>query len=88
MHPFTQYNSLKRRPNESVHDFSSRFKKTYNAIATNMKPPPGSFKLHYADAFSSELTLLLRERIFVTLDDMIEDVIEVEVNLSASNKNK
>ena len=88
MHLLTQYNNLRRGPNESVHDFSSRFKKTYNAIPTDVKPPPGAAKLHYADAFSSEFTLLLRERRSVTLDDMIEDAIEVEVNLTTSNKNK
>jgi hypothetical protein len=31
---------------------------------------------------------LLRERRFVTLDDMIEDATEVEVNLTTSIKNK
>ena len=53
-----------------------------------MKTPPGVSKLHYVDAFSSEFTLLLRERRSVTLDDMIEDATEVEVNLITSNKNK
>ena len=77
LHLLTQYNSLRRGPNESVHDFSSRFKKTYNAILADVNPASGVSKLHYADAFSSEFTLLLRERGFVTLDDMIEDAIEV-----------
>ena len=88
LHLLTQYNNLRRGPNESVHDFSSRFKKTYNAIPADIKPPPGVAKLHYVDAFNSEFTLLLRERRYVTLDDMIEDATEVEVNLTASNKNK
>lgn len=88
LHLLTQYSNLKRGPNESVDDFSTRFKKTYNAIPTDVKPPPGAAKLHYADSFSSEFTLLLRERRFVTLDDMIEDATEVEVNLTTSNKNK
>ena len=84
----TQYSNLRRGPNESVYDFSARFKRTYNAIPADVKPPPGAAKLHYVDAFSSEFTLLLRERRYVTLDDMIEDATEVEVNLTASNKNK
>ena len=88
LHLLTQYNNLRRGPNESVHDFSSRFKKTYNAIPADVKPPPGAAKLHYADAFSSEFTLFLRERRSVTLDDMIEDATEVEVNLTTSNKNR
>ena len=88
LHLLTQYNNLRRTPNESVQDFSYRFKKTYNAIPSDVKPPPGASKLHYADAFSSEFTLLLRERRSVSLEDMMDDATEVEVNLSTSNKNK
>ena len=67
LHLLTQYNNLRRNPNESVQDFSYRFKKTYDAIPTDVKPPVGTAKLHYADAFSSEFTLLLRERTYVSL---------------------
>jgi hypothetical protein len=88
LHILTQYNNLRKGPNESVQDFSSRFKKTYNSILANVNPPLGATKLHYVDAFSSEFTLLLRERRSVSLDDMIEDATEVEVNLTTSNKNK
>jgi ribosome-associated translation inhibitor RaiA len=88
LHLLTQYNNLRRNPNESVQDFSHRFKKTYDAIPTNVKPPPGVANLHYADAFNSEFTLLLRERRFVSLEDMMDDATEVEVNLSASHRNK
>ena len=71
-----------------MQDFSDRFKKIYDAIPIDVKPPPGVAKLHYADAFSSEFTLLLRERRSVSLEDMMDDATEVEVNLSASHKNK
>ena len=77
----TQYNNLRKAPNESVQDFSYRFKKSFNAIPVDVKPPPGVAKLHYADAFSSEFTLLLRERRSVSLEDMMDDATEVEVNL-------
>ena len=88
LHLLTQYNNLRRNPNESVQDISYKFKKTSDAIPTNVKPPPGVAKLHYVDAFSSEFTLLLRERRSVSLEDMMDDAIEVEVNLSTSHKNK
>ena len=88
LHLLTQYNNLRRAPNESVQDFSSKFKKTYNVILANVKPPPSVSKLHYVDAFSSEFTLLLRERRFVSLEDMMDDATEVEVNLSTSHRNK
>ena len=32
LHLVTEYSNLRRGPNESVYDFSVRFKKTYNAI--------------------------------------------------------
>jgi hypothetical protein len=62
--------------------------RTYDAIPTDVKPPPGVAKLHYVDAFSSEFSLLLRERRFVSLTDMMDDAIEVEVTLTTSNKTK
>ena len=88
LHLLTQYNNLRRGPNESVQDFSSIFKKTYDAIPADVKPPLGVAKIHYVDAFSSEFTLFLRERRFVSLTDMMDDDIEVEVNLTSSNKTK
>lgn len=71
-----------------MQDFSTRFMRTYDSIPADVKPPPSATKLHYADAFSSEFTLLLRERRSVSLIDMMDDAIEVEVNLLASNKTK
>ena len=84
----TQYNNLKRGVVESVQDFSNRFMKTYDSILADVKLPPGDVKLHYEDAFDSEFTLLLRERRYVSLTDMMDDAIEVEVNPVASNKTK
>ena len=46
LHLLTQYSNLKRGPNESVYDFSAKFKKTYNAIPADVKPPLGATKLH------------------------------------------
>ena len=41
--------------------------RTYESIPTDVKPPLGVAKLHYAYAFDSEFTLLLRERISTSL---------------------
>ena len=62
--------------------------RTYDSTPDDVKPPPGNAKLHYADTFSSEFTLLLRERRYVSLTNMMDDVIKVEVNLSTTNKTK
>ena len=74
--------------NDSVQELSARFMRTYESIPTDVKPPPGAAKLHYADAFNSEFTLLLIERRSTSLENMMDDAIEVEVNLLASNKTK
>ena len=71
-----------------MQDSSTRFRRTYDAIHADVKPPPNATKLHYVDAFSSEFTLLLRERRFVSLAEMMDDAIKVEVNLITSNKTK
>lgn len=74
--------------NEFVQDFSARFIRTNESIPVDVKPPPGATKLHYAEAFDSEFTLLLRYIISTSLENMMRDAIVVEVNLSSSNKTK
>ena len=88
LHLLTQYNNLKRGPAEFVQDFFTRFMRTYDSIHVDVKPPLGASNIHYVDAFSSEFTLLLRKRRYVSLTNMMNDAIEVEVNLSTSNKTK
>ena len=74
--------------NEYVQDFSPRFMRTYESIPVDVTPPLGASKLHYADAFDHEFALLMRERRSTSLENMMQDGIEVEVNLSTSNKTK
>jgi hypothetical protein len=62
--------------------------RVYNSIPTEVKPPPGAAQLRYADSFDSYFSLLPRERRYTTLNDMMNDLIEVEVNLMASGKIK
>jgi hypothetical protein len=84
----TQYNNIKRSPNETVQEFSTKFMKFCNSIPIEIKPPLGASQLRYVDSFDSDFVLLLRERRSNTLDDMMSDVIEVEVNLMASKNIK
>jgi hypothetical protein len=88
LHLLTQYNNMRRSPDEIVQEFSSRFMKVYNSIPTEVKPPPKVSQLRYVDSFESDFDFLLRERISTSLDDMMSDAIEVEVNLMASGKIK
>jgi hypothetical protein len=60
----------------------------YNSMPIEVKPPPGASQLHYVESFDNDFSFLLRERRYNTLDDMMNDAIEVEVNLMASGKIK
>ena len=62
--------------------------KVYNAIPAQFKPPPGSTQLQYVEAFDSEFTLLLCERKPASLADMMNEVVEVEVNLTSARRKK
>jgi hypothetical protein len=79
---------MKRSPDEIVQEFSAKFMNFYHTIPIEVKPPPRVAQLRYVDSFESDFALLLRERRSTTLDDMMIDVIEVEVNLMASGKMK
>ena len=59
-----------------MHEFSRRFMRVYNSIPTDIKPCIGSEKLHYADAFDSDFSLLLRERKSVNMPAMFKYSLE------------
>ena len=84
----TQYNQLKRGNDEIVNSFYDIFRSTYSALPDECKPPEGMAKLHYAEGFDDDFALLLSERRSTTLEDMMNNAIEVEVNLMDYNKGK
>lgn len=65
-----------------------RFMRVYISIPADVKPLAGAAKLHFADAFDSDFSLILREIRYATLTYMIDDVVEVEANLMVSGKMK
>jgi hypothetical protein len=76
-----EYDHLKRKPGETIHQFSARFNKVYHAIPADIRPPPGSTHLHYPDAFDPEMTFQLRERNTVSLEEIQNIAVDVEANL-------
>jgi len=76
-----EYNSMKRNPNETIQEFTSRFNTVYNSIPYDMKPPPGFYLLHYPVAFDPDMAYQLRERDPTTLEEMQRNEINVEANL-------
>ena len=84
----TEYNNLKRDKNESDLDFYKRFNKVYNFIPAHIKPHPGAAQLCYVGAFDYDFSIILREREFVTLVEMQNDVVKIEVNMDATKRSK
>jgi hypothetical protein len=58
----TQYNNMKRAPEETVQEFSARFMRVYNSIPTEVQPPPGAAQLRYVDSFDNDFTLLVERK--------------------------
>jgi hypothetical protein len=79
---------MKRAPDDTLQEFSTRFMRVYNSILTEVESPPGVAQLRYVDCFDNDFTLLLRERISTNLDTIMIDVIKVDINLMASGKIK
>jgi hypothetical protein len=84
----TQYNNKKKALEETMQEFSACFLKVYNLIPAKFKPPPGITQLRYVDYFDSDFSLLLRERRSMSLDAIMSNVVEFEVNIMASGKIK
>ena len=77
-----EYSSLKRNEGESVHDYSTRFNSIYNSLPPHMKPPQGMALVRYPEGFDAEMAYQLRERDYLTLEDMQKGAVSVEENLS------
>ena len=45
-------------------------------------------KLHYAEAFDDDFALFLRERRSATLEDMMSDAIEVDINMISPKRGR
>ena len=51
---------MKRSLDETVHMFSSRFMKVYNAIPDEVNPPPKAAQLKYVDSFESDFFFIIK----------------------------
>ena len=62
--------------------------RVYNSIPPKIKPLVGASQLHYAEAFESDFSLLLRQIKSQSLPAMFKYALEDEANLMASGKMK
>jgi ribonuclease HI len=84
----TEFGNLKRGDGESVSDFIKRFNKMFGKIPAEIKPSDASAKITFSAAFDAEFCLILRERRSATLALMQDAALEVESNITASQKLK
>jgi hypothetical protein len=76
-----EYDHLKRKPRETIQQFSARFNEVYHSIPVEVRPPPGLAKLHFPEAFDPDMDFQLRERNTTSLEEMQSIVVNVETNL-------
>jgi hypothetical protein len=79
----SEYENIKRNQGETVQDYCIRFNNIYNAIPTDIKPPQGLDLIKFPDGFDADMSYQLRERNYVTLEDMQKSAVSVEANLLA-----
>jgi hypothetical protein len=84
----SEFGNLKRKEDESVSDFIKRFNKMFGKIPAEIKPSDASAKITFSAAFDAEFCLILRERRSATLALMQDAALEVESNITASQKLK
>jgi ribonuclease HI len=84
----SEFGNLKRKDDETVSDFIKRFNKMFGKIPAEIKPSDASAKITFSAAFDAEFCLILRERRSATLALMQDAALEVESNITASQKLK
>jgi hypothetical protein len=84
----SEFGNLKRGDGESVSDFIKRFNKMFFKIPAEIKPSDTSAKITFFVSFDAEFCLILRERRLATLTLMQDAALEVESNITASQKLK
>ena len=88
MYYILEFGNLKRGDGESVSDFIKRFNKMFGKIPAEIKPSDASAKITFSAAFDAKFCLILRERRSATLALMQDAALEVESNITASQKLK
>lgn len=83
LHILTEYDTIRRGPQETVLDYCTRFNTTYNFIPQNLRPPFDLALIKFPNGFDANMAYQLRERAPVTLADMQKIAVSVEANLIA-----
>ena len=83
LHILSEYNTIKRGPQETVLEYCARFNNIYNAIPQNLRPPPDLALYTFPDGFDADMAYQLWERTPNSLAEMQNIAVSVEANLIA-----
>lgn len=83
MQILSEYENIKRGPNETVQDYCTRFNNIYSEIPDNIRSPLSLSLIKFPHGFDTDMAFQLRERNPPTLEDIQSVVVSVEANLLA-----
>jgi hypothetical protein len=84
----SKYENIRRNQGETMHYYCVHFNNIYNEIPTDIKPPQGLSLIKFPDGFDVDMPYQLRERNYVTIEDMQKSAVSVEANLLAKKAMK
>lgn len=77
----SEFRAMKRQKDETISMFNRRFHIFYHKMPKEIQPFEASTRLCYATTFHPDLSFLLMERQYVTLQQIFFDAQEIEDNL-------
>lgn len=84
----TQFNVIRKKPEEDISKFIKSFNKQYNNLLGEIKPPQATAHVLFVGAFESNFGFTLRERKSRTLYQLQVDALEVEENFTLVGKSR
>jgi hypothetical protein len=77
----TQFNQIKKKENETVKEFISRFDRLYNQIPTYYRPTTSSVCLLYMNSFEGQFQYIIKDKNTTSLAEDKEFSINIEENI-------
>ena len=77
----TQFNQIKKKENETVKEFITRFDRIYNQIPTDFRPTTSSVRLLYVNSFAGQFRFILKDKKTTSLAEVKEFSIDIEENM-------
>ncbi|KAH9308630.1 hypothetical protein KI387_036541, partial [Taxus chinensis] len=82
----SEFENIKKNPNESFHDFNTRFNKTLRRLPIGLRPCDESCLIKYVDAFDKKVAYYLRDKNPTNLRQAFTMALQIENNIKAIGK--